>query len=86
MGPRISIQGGSDIRTYTGIGLGSNLQAVRAVYGHDLDEPFDHLPIDGDAVLVRACANRYLVNGPSRLAVLPGRRWGLSPLTRAPND
>jgi hypothetical protein len=57
---RISIVAGSDIRTDTGIGLGSSLQAVRVAYGHGLDEPFDHFPIDGDAVLVRADANRYL--------------------------
>jgi hypothetical protein len=57
---RISIVAGSDIRTDAGIGLGSSLQAVRAAYGHGLDEPFDHFPVDGDAVLVRADANRYL--------------------------
>jgi hypothetical protein len=57
---RISIFGGSDIRTDTGIGLGSSLQTVRAVYGGGLDEPFDHYPVGGDAVLVGAGANRYL--------------------------
>jgi len=58
---RISIEAGSDIRTDTGIGLGSSLDAVRAEYGPGLDEPFDHFPVGGDAVLVRAGANRYLV-------------------------
>jgi hypothetical protein len=57
---RISIAVGSDIRTDTGIGLGSSLRAVRAAYGRGLDEPFDHYPVGGDAVLVRAGANRYL--------------------------
>lgn len=56
----ISIYGGSDIRTDTGIGLGSSLRAVRAAYGPGLDEPFDHYPVGGEAVLVQAGANRYL--------------------------
>lgn len=58
---RISIFAGSDIRTDTGIGLGSSLDAVRAAYGPGLDEPFDHYPVGGDAVLVRVRANLYLV-------------------------
>ena len=68
---RISIVAGSDIRTDAGIGLGSSLQAVRAAYGHGLDEPFDHFPVDGDAVLVRADANRYL----SLHRDSPGTSW-----------
>ena len=56
----IVIVAGSDIRTDTGIGLGSSLQAVRAAYGRGLNEPFDHFPIDGDTVMVGAGANRYL--------------------------
>ena len=51
---RISVEAGSDLRTDKGIGLGSSLAAVRAVYGQGLDEPFDHFPVGGDAVLVRA--------------------------------
>lgn len=58
---RISIFAGSDIRTDTGIGLGSSLDAVRAAYGPGLDEPFDHFPVGGDAVLVRAGANLHMV-------------------------
>jgi hypothetical protein len=57
---RISIVAGSDIRTDTGIGMGSSLDAVRTAYGPGLDEPFDHFPVGGDAVLVRAGANLYL--------------------------
>lgn len=57
---RISVVAGSDIRTDTGIGLGSSMNAVRTAYGHGLDEPFDHYPVGGDAVLVRAGANLYL--------------------------
>lgn len=51
---RISVEAGSDLRTDAGIGLGSSLAAVRAAYGQGLDEPFDHFPVGGDAVLVRA--------------------------------
>ena len=51
---RISVEAGSDLRTDKGIGLGSSLAAVRAAYGQGLDEPFDHFPVGGDAVLVRA--------------------------------
>jgi len=58
---RISILEGSDIRTDRGIGLGSSMDAVRAAYGTGLDEPFDHFPVGGDAVLARAGANLYLV-------------------------
>lgn len=58
---RISIFAGSDIRTDTRIGLGSSLDAVRAAYGPGLGEPFDHFPVGGDAVLVRAGANVYQV-------------------------
>ena len=57
---RISVVAGSDIRTDTGIGLGSSLDAVRAAYGPGLDDPFDHYPVGGDAVLIRAGANLYL--------------------------
>lgn len=57
---RISIVAGSDIRTDTGIGLGSSLRDVRAAYGSGLDEPFDHFPVGGDSVLAQAGANRYL--------------------------
>ena len=57
---RIGITAGSAVRTDTGIGLGSSLDAVRSAYGPGLDEPFDHFPVGGDAVLVRAGANRYL--------------------------
>ena len=57
---RISILDGSDIRTDQGIGLGSSMDDVRAAYGTGLDERFDHFPVGGDAVLVRAGANLYL--------------------------
>ena len=57
---RISVAGGSDIRTDAGIGLGSSLDAVRSAYGPGIDEPFDHFPVGGDAVLVRAVSNVYL--------------------------
>ena len=57
---RISIGAGSDLRTDTGIGIGSSLRAVRAAYGPGLDEPFDHFPVGGDAVLVRAAPNLFL--------------------------
>ena len=57
---RISIGAGSDIRTDAGIGIGSSLDAVRTAYGPGLDEPFDHFPPGGDAVLVRAGGNLYL--------------------------
>jgi hypothetical protein len=57
---RISLESGSDIRTDTGVGLGSSLADVRAAYGAGLDEPFDHYPVGGDAVLVRAKDNLYL--------------------------
>jgi hypothetical protein len=58
---RVSIMAGSDIRTDAGIGVGSSLDAVRAAYGTGLDEQFEHFPVGGDAVLVRAGANLYLV-------------------------
>jgi len=58
---RISVEAGSDLRTDKGIGLGSSLAAVREAYGQGLDEPFDHFPVGGDAVLVRAGANLYQV-------------------------
>ena len=58
---RISIGAGSDIRTDTGIGIGSSLDSVRTTYGPGLNEPFDHFPPGGDAVLVRADSNLYLV-------------------------
>jgi hypothetical protein len=59
---RISIVQGSDVRTDTGIRIGSRLDDVRAVYGPGLDEPFDHYPVGGDAILVRAGtgSNLYL--------------------------
>jgi hypothetical protein len=57
---RISIGAGSEIRTGNGIGIGSSLDAVRTAYGRGLDEPFDHFPVGGDAVLVRAGTNLYL--------------------------
>jgi hypothetical protein len=58
---RISVEADSDLRTDTGIGLGSTMDAVRAAYGRGLDEPFDHFPVGGDAVLVQAGANLYQV-------------------------
>ena len=51
---------GSGVRTDRGIRLGSRLEEVRAAYGPGLDEPFDHYPIGGDAVLVRAGAGTGL--------------------------
>ena len=57
---RITFAAASDIRTDAGIGPGSNLDAVRAAYGPGLDEPFDHFPVGGDAVLVRAGGDLYL--------------------------
>jgi len=58
---RISFGAGSGIRTDAGIGPGSSLDAVRAAYGPGLDEPFDHFPVGGDAVLVRAGGDLFLV-------------------------
>jgi hypothetical protein len=58
---RISVEAGSDLRTDKGIGLGSSMDAVRAAYGRGLDERFDHFPMGGEAVLVRAGANLYQV-------------------------
>jgi hypothetical protein len=75
----ISIGTGSDIRTDTGIGLGSSLRDVRAVYGPGVDDPFDHYPVGGDAVLVQAGANRYLAfigDAQNRVVEL---RLGLKP-------
>lgn len=57
---RVGIMVGSDIRTDTGIALGSSLARVRAAYGPGLDEPFDHYPVGGDAVLIRTGDNLYL--------------------------
>lgn len=57
---RISIGAGSDVRTDKGAGVGTSLGAVRAVSGRGIDEPFEHFPVGGDAVLVRGVANRYL--------------------------
>ena len=51
---RISIEQGSDVRTDTGIRLGSSLAEVRTDYGPGLEEPFDHYPVGGDAVLIRS--------------------------------
>ena len=57
---RVSIVAGSGIHTDAGIGPGSSMDAVRAAYGPGLDERFDHFPVGGDAVLVRAGDNLYL--------------------------
>jgi hypothetical protein len=57
---RISLATGSYIRTDTGIGLGSSMDKVRAAYGPGLDEPFDHFPVGGDAVLIHVRPNVYL--------------------------
>ncbi|HEX2704825.1 MAG TPA: hypothetical protein VHM65_03640, partial [Candidatus Lustribacter sp.] len=46
----------SDMSTDTGIRLGDHLDEVRAIYGQGLNEPFDHYPVGGQAVLVRADA------------------------------
>lgn len=51
---------GSGVRTDRGIRFGSRLDEVRAAYGPGLDEPFDHYPVGGDAVLVRAGAGSGL--------------------------
>jgi hypothetical protein len=58
---RISIGAGSSISTDRGIELGDGLDDVREAYGAGLNEPFDHHPIGGDAVLVSAGSEAYLV-------------------------
>ena len=81
---RISIAAGSDIRTDAGIGLGSSLDAVRAAYGPGLDEPFDHFPVGGEAVLVRAGSDVFLAFvGDERDRVVE-MRLGFKPEVLAP--
>lgn len=81
---RISIEAGSGIRTDKGIEVGSSLRAVRALHGPGLDEPFDHFPVGGDAVLEPARAKRYLAFIGDKQGRVVEMRVGFKPEVLSP--